>query len=401
MLEKAKLRARAWAAAKAQEISQSLAPPRTQASIPAPSERWIASPKVAFVIAFGSVVIAVVLAFWPAPILESTQRVYYGPRQHIQVLVAGFWGLTLVWAYLLYHRLKMDDQKERDRIAELVRAIQHSSNFSVVKYYPSWFEKAVIAINSTHSTGTSEEQIRAIEVGLQLVLAIVAAMAREYARADDSTSYGANIMIVAWPDAAYDSIFEPGVIESLRFYDKMGGNLASLRCILYMPEGLLLRDLSAKGERQIPLIALPVPPTFEDEAGAQLALPGAPAALLTGSASVEEDTQKMVAESTDFARPIIAEMTEYFSKTGSGRNVGSFASFRIGGKDVPPGVDVPFGVLNIDSTATYLLGLDDAYYETFFALITPIVHLLVEPLGRYAALTRGTASPAVRGTPAS
>jgi len=355
----------------------------------------LSRPVVAWILAFGSVAIGAVLSLWPVEVRDGIKAIFLGAFS-----AREWWALAFVlgsafWAYLLYRRLKTDHQTEDDRVADVLRAIHRVPNYQVIVSYPDYFTRSADALAKTSSTsGSPEEVLRALEAGIQAVLTIIAGMTSEFARASEDVSYGANIMLVTRPGQSAPA-FDADLMNALRFYDREGGNPASLFAILYLPKELLLGHLPDRPVRTIPLIALPVPRAPQTSAGARLALPGAPWALLTGTQSMEEDTRKMAAECADFARPIISEIDAYFSEAGDGKDARSFVSYRIGDEHNP------VGVLNIDSNRTFVLGPEPEYYASFYALITPLLRLLREPVTRYAQLSSPPAPAPVKAPPAS
>lgn len=338
-------------------------------------------PTVAWILAFGPVVLGAILSIWPAEIRDGTKLLLRLELRDSGGWVLAFWGVALVWAYLLYRRLNVDHQTEDGRLAEVLRAVHRVPNYQVIVSYPDYFQQAADAIAKTAAAGgTTEETLTAIEAGIQAVLTLIAGMTAEFARASDDTSYGANIMLVARPGQA-GTPFDDQLMDGLRFYDRAGGNPSSLLAILYLPQALLLGHMADRPKRTIPLISLPVPHTPKTAAGARLALPGAPWALLTGTQSMEEDTRDMATECADFAKPIISEIDRDFGEGGGGRDVRSFVSYRIGDEIAP------VGVLNIDSNHTFVLGPEPEYYASFYALVTPLLRLLRKPVTQYAQLS--------------
>lgn len=294
--------------------------------------------------------------------------------------VVAFWLAVFAWAWVLYRRLKSDHQAEDARIAELLRAIHRVPNYRVIQTFPDFFSKIADAVDATVAAAP-ENKLGSLEAGLMSVLTLVAGLAAEFARASDDTAYGANIMLVARPQPASADTYDQELIKSLIFYDKQGGNPGSLKAVLYLPGPLVLPTVDTRSKRTIPLISLPVPPEPKSAEGHRLALPGAPWALLTGTQSLVEDTRHMAASCHDFARPIVDEITHYFSDSGKGSEVRSFVSYRIGNETTP------VGVLNIDSNHTHVLGREPEYYATFLALISPVLRLLRKPVIEYAQLS--------------
>src|SRR5688572_13167508 len=73
-------------------------------------------------------------------------------------------------------------------------------------------------------------------------------------------------------------------------------------------------------------------------------------------------------ERADFTPSVIGELEDYFSQNGAGKAVRSFVSFSLfrGGE--------PFGVLNVHSDATGILGIDRQEKFTIFeSMVTPLL----------------------------
>lgn len=306
---------------------------------------------------------------------------------HVAWDAVAFWILTMLWARLLYLRLSADDEQMQRRTMTLLQAIHRAPNLLVVRDYPSEYYRRIAEIldTSASDSGLSDGELAMrIAYNVRSALTVAAQMARTFARAE-SAVYGANIMLVANRAQFTDSL-----LRRLVFHDPK--NAGSLIGMLYLPEELLVsRTSDASTPREIPLIALPVPAGVTDlirgtnARGEKLALPGAPTALLGGDPSVYMDVSELARECEDFAKPIRTDIAHYFSPSGQGKHIGSFASFRLSADP-----NAPVGVLNIDSSQPYVLGRDREYYVTFYALIEPLLHLFRRQVEAYARL-RGPA----------
>ena len=153
--------------------------------------------------------------------------------------------------------------------------------------------------------------------------------------------------------------------------------LDALLAVLQLPNGL--RSTPDPGTPPYePVIALPVSPEEYDDQERRRVIPGAPWTMKTGTPGTYEDTHAIGQYCTDFARPVRDEIVEYFTK-GEGKTYRSFASFRLNANGNP------VAVLNIDSNKTNVLGGSREYYVTFYALIEPVLHLLVPHVVAFAA----------------
>jgi hypothetical protein len=337
----------------------------------------IGRPVVAALIAIGAVAIGGVLAVWPSEIRDATLRLFTSHRGPIHGLVTFFWIAVAVWAFLLWVRMGADDSKQNNYFTTLTEAVYRAPNYDVVRGYRETFTAIAHYVEVIPKTETAAE----IADRIRATLSVVSGMARAFRGVGTDVRYGANIMLVVRPISSLNNCFAPDILEALRFIDQSRSNLCALSGILYLPADLLYQGISKDDQGRIPLIALPVPQSARDAKGNILALPGAPWAFLRGSASIYEDASKMADSCADFEAPIRSQVAEYFSPTGDGRMIGSLVSFRMGDEHEP------IGVLNIDSSEANLLGRVPEYYETFYALMAPVLRLLAEPVKRYSSLT--------------
>jgi hypothetical protein len=337
----------------------------------------IARPVIAFFIAFVGVAIGGVLAVWPAEIRDATQYAFPPHFGDPKLSIDAFWLVVAGWGFLLYMRMKADDRKETDRLAELTAAIYRAPNYAIVTGYRETFSN--LSSYLSHVPATESASDLADRIASSLV--VIAGLARNFRGASEEVRYGANIMLVVQPKKELHDCFEADVLKALRFFDRENASLCALRAILYLPAELLFDGPADTEHGRIPLIALPVPHSARDAKGGSLALPGAPWALLLGKASIYEDASRMSESCGDLAGSIRREVAEYFSPIGDGKMIGSLVSFRIGDEHNP------VGILNIDCSDKDLLGAVPDYYQTFYALMAPILQLLAGPVDRYAALT--------------
>jgi hypothetical protein len=333
-------------------------------------------PVVAAWLAFAPAALGGILAAWPAIIVESTQRFVHGPRGQPQIPVAFFWAVVAIWAVMLYRRLAEDDRIETAKIETLRSAIYRAPNYDVVLEYRQTFRE--IARNLSHIS--PDETKTEIADRIQATLRVVAALAAEFRGAKPDVRYGANVMLLVGPNPDYVNQYSPQIISALRFFDKQNGNLAALDGILYLPPELLYDGLPSQEAfvqtSLIPSIALPVPQSARDSHGNTLALPGAPWALLDRGVSVYRDARDMSDACADMAAGIRQEVAEYFAETGDGSLIRSLVSFRIGDDEAE-------GALNIDCSEIDLLGPAPEYYETFYALVAPVLQLMSDAVHLY------------------
>jgi hypothetical protein len=340
----------------------------------------IRRPVTAGIIALGPVILGLALGVWPDEVAHDTQRFLVGPRGAVDWWVTAFWVGFLIWTWVLFLRLGSDDARDSQRFRELTSAIYRAPNAGIFKKYEAYYDEAASLLASATSAGNAQgDRARNLEFGIQAVLVLLAGLAREFTSAPAGTIYGANVMLIAAPDAKLADAFPESILSKMRFFDRATMKERSLRAVLYLAETLLMSDASS-GRRVVPVIALPVPKSLTDGQGHKLALPGAPWALLSGKVSIYEDARLMPRDCGDFTKRVRDQIEAYFAPGGDGGAIRSLLSIRIGTELEP------VGVLNIDCSETYLLGQEPEYYPTFYALLTPIVRLLVAPVREYAAL---------------
>lgn len=344
--------------------------------------------------------------------------------------VAWDWETTIFWVCLLaftralWARLRADDRKRDDRDLELQHAIHRCPNLNVLRYYPVWLNNFNTALfEEWPDEALPAEQRRAIIArNIRSALLVIGEMARQSARAEGAR-YGANLMIYLRNQPDNADHFPQSILNALRFHDVSA--VASFEALLHLPGELLVADIdsekqgfsprssgsqagldgtegggvsasatedhaaiarsngSADGARHVPLISLAVLRPNAATGEYDLVIPGAPAAVIHEDVcglSVHQNTSKIADESANFDIRVRERIAAYFSPHGEGRDIASFASWRIGPREAP------LGVLNVDSDRRLVLGVGPEYYFTFSALVTPLLSLFEAALWEYRAL---------------
>ncbi len=344
----------------------------TGRDVPDPAYDLLSAPLTAFVIALLAAAVGLCGSLFSSEIKESTARLLRGPRGSLDVLVLLFWLISLTWAVLFYMRLIAEsDEKKR-----LERAINRCPNPQVLRTYHASFAAVAAALDRAKALPETMEGLKQLGARLREALKELLNFCRNFSDPVQGTLRGCNVMLVR------NGSFAQGCLDKLRFHPD-GHTTSDLLAILEMPSALVV---SSSETPHVVSIALPVPRELKGKHGTIRALPGAPNALLTGKLSVHRDTRQMLAECTDLDGEVREELRRYFSDDGDGRNVRSFASVRVGT------ADDPVAVLNFDYAEPDLLGPSE-YYGTFLALLAPMLHLLREPLDRFARLELSLGDP--------
>jgi hypothetical protein len=302
-----------------------------------------------------------------------------------------FWLALFLWSILLAFRLLAEDLRKDEQYEYSLQMFSNAPPLEFVTEYPKRFAKIMERLQRGMSED-SADRAASLAASIRDVLTEVARMASEFGGKRLLISYGANVMLLA------DRPFPDELIGALVFFDKKRFKNAAalatalnahLRYLLYLPSELLVSSVEGAIERAIPLIALPVPDVETDAKAEEYAIPGAPFALVTGQSSVYDDTHTRARDDClRFEAVVREEIEEYFtSKDGAGRDVRSFASWRIGTRDDP------VGVLNIDCNDMYVLGKDARFHQQFHAFIVPILQLLRSPVLTYASFRQRSEIP--------
>lgn len=341
-------------------------------------------------------------------IAAAFQRLYqgeWGGGPYLAAWVAA--AVYLLWVALLFVGARAERaHHEEELIAErktFERALFRTPNLDVLRSYPNVYRRIGAAIRDP-GVKIDLKTVEAVQGGaqdiaverrelltdaLRTVLLGVAELGKTFGRRPDEAVYGCNIMLVQTPQGEGADRFPCLTTRELVFSDRIAGDYGGLRAVLYTVNALTVDTTDGEGlAYKRTEIALPVPagsgayqPPF---------LPGAPLVFAEGNPRVYEDTRKLVEQCRAFSEPVRGAIEAYYSAgdvarkvdPGAGYRVRSFACYRIGTDDDP------IGVLNLDCDHTHLLGDEEGYYPTFAALLTPILDLLMEPVGAYSWLGR-------------
>jgi hypothetical protein len=353
------------------------------------SGQWIYGSRAAFYIAYGTLLFGVYAEFggdhMSAALLAAARNVWESAgtwslaplhqRADLATIIFLFALVPLGW--LISTRLRADDERQTEETLDIFRALYRVPNVSVIKQYPDayWPEFTSALVSGWPDALTPPQERRdAMARCIRDALAVVAEMARQFSRAGGAR-YGANIMLIVRPGDDPGAPFPPGVLETLRFHSKKA--LGELAGVLYLPEELRVASIDLGLPRHVPAIALPVPESGNGDDAHRLIIPGAPQAVITGLPSAYEDTARMAADCRHLDARIRHEVGTYFSPRGEGKDIRSFVSLRLGDDDTP------VGVMNIDSDRTHVLGLHDHFYDSFFALVRPMLDRLRDAVASY------------------
>lgn len=353
------------------------------------SGQWIHRSRAAFYIAYGTLLFGVYAEFggdhMSAALLAAARNVSEGVErgslapldQPADLPTILFLSALFPLGWLISTRLRADDERQMEEKLDIFRALYRVPNVSVIKQYPgAYWPKFTAALTSGWPDARTPPQERrdAMARCIRDALAVVAEMARQFSRADGAR-YGANIMLIVRPGGDPRAPLPPRVLESLRFHSKKA--LGELAGVLYLHEELRVASIESGSPRHVPVIALPVPESEAGSDGHRLILPGAPEAVITGFPSAYEDTARIAADCRHLDARIRREVGTYFSPFGEGREIRSFVSLRLGDDRTP------VGVLNIDSDHTHVLGLHDHFYDSFYALVHPMLDHLRDAVASY------------------
>lgn len=339
----------------------------TGRDIPEAVYSWLTQPVRALIIAALALGLGIAGSLFSSEIKADTSRLFVGPRGDVAWLIAAFWLCGTSWGLLFYLRLIAESEQSR----RFLSAVHRCPNPWVLRDYKQIYDRIdnhLARAASFEGDVAPETQVMHMRTHIRLVLGEILDLARSFSDALSSPDMACNLMLILHPSQARQ---QDGVLGCLMFFDLDAQNLDSLSAVLHMPPELVL---SGAADPHVDPISLPVPPP------GRRALPGAPFALQTGKMSVHRDTRLLPEICQDFDASIREQLRRYFSPEGAGRNIRSFASLRIGD------ATNPVGVLNVDCSATDVLG-PEMYYGTFFALMAPILSRLQPVLHQYARLS--------------
>lgn len=296
-----------------------------------------------------------------------------------------FWLLALLWTRALFLRLKAEDRSEDRYKADLMRALYSLPNLDVLwQYHTEYFAPvAQRVLDPPRPVGRE-----ALAKEIRDVLEVVAKMARAFSRSNGE-AYGASVMLVIGR-ADIPRVPEPyrtrhradgdpvddGDPDGLLRFAGTRTDVAKLDGLLVLTNDLMLPSIPGDDQptKNYPVLSLPIrkQPTNE-------ILPGAPTAVLNDRLSAYDDT-RLLADGycTHVSDSTREEVRRYFAEGGPGGSIRSLASIRIGTEADP------IGVLSIDTDGTYVLGRENTYHKTFYALVRPLLRLLETLVRDYA-----------------
>jgi hypothetical protein len=341
-----------------------------------PKKGWALQVFTRFITSIGPLVFAAWISVDGGNISASTQQFIQDPFSgNINWYVCTFWAALIVWTRSLYLRLDQEDKFETKYRATLMRTLYHLPDLSILWNYRQYHAivNGISRRQSSYRCSNGNVDTEKVASDIRIILAVIAEMAQVFAKSEDEI-YGANIMLVL--NKKDTARVNPSVRDRVRFLGDQQ-SIDALDGLLVLPDDLAVKDTrsdSAEPTRDYPLIALPIrrgPP--------DLVLPGAPTAVLEGDlVSVHEDTRELADECQGFSRPVREEVRRYFSAEGEGSEIRSFAAIRLGGGEEP------VGVINIDTDGTNVLGGEEEYYPTFWALLRPLLDLTIPLVTLYA-----------------
>lgn len=350
-------------------------------------ERWTLGPVFPAFTSILFFILAAAAALFPGEIREHTRAFLEAATEldpaRPSVWVIAFWGTMAALASLVYLRYRSDGYSDGERMRRMLQVLHRSPDPNVFGDYPQLFRAAEARVRGLAAAAADPPEARrnASLEAIHAVLSQIIDLTRYFAPAPRGT-LRASILLVAEPSLEGPDAYPEPLIERLRFFDRGRHRLEGLRALLFLPPDLVVGRRSSRSGGA-PLIALPVSREAETRAGHQIALPGAPYALLTGRPCVYEDTRVIADEwCADLEKAVREEIGRFYGKGGEGSHTRSFVSLRLGGETDP------IGVLNIESDETHVLGHEPEYYVTFFSLVSPLLHLLAGPVATYDAASR-------------
>lgn len=322
--------------------------------------------------------------------------------------VVWFWALVIVFALLFGLTAWAPASAASEEIGEL-RKIQENLERIIRTLPPDGFlnrfetycNNSFLVAAQTSGRKTKEDDIIS---AVQVVLASVLYLAREFDGGGPRTVYSANVML--YHDAAALGRSNPDKLEELqrelKFFEQNAGAESLAGLLELRPEFSM--KLAAKGSAELDtgstsVIVLPVPAQRNDGHKVTF-LPGAPEAFCSeiGYAGYEDtSTLATWCRSNSALRPKVADDIErYFGQSGPGAAIKSFTSLAFGKPSVgeKEAGNRPVGILNLHSNRTEFLGEARRGRDLFVPLIAPLRLLLWEPLEKYKTLVIKRAAPA-------
>ncbi len=270
---------------------------------------------------------------------------------------------SIIWIWVFTSYLSNDLIQGQNRFEETIAAIYRAPNPFIFNEYPIFHQALDSKLKKfNENSGLSYKEKSNI---LKVILEDILILTQNFSPQDVKLK-GSNVMFYL-STLEFSELIERLInSERIRFTDhKRIETFAGV--LLTYEEAVVLLD--KKSKRSIPSIGLPVFHKSKID-GEEYQMPGAAYAIFEGN-YVCTNVKELISDCQFMGKSVSSQIETYFKKEG--KDIKSFASFRIGSSKEP------LGVLNIDSSEENVLGSAKEYFSTFNALIHPVLKL-IEPL---------------------
>ncbi|MEQ1896660.1 MAG: hypothetical protein ABL971_04635 [Vicinamibacterales bacterium] len=346
-------------------------------------KRWVSSAAYATITTVVAVFSGFLGSVYQDEIVSAFPLRWRGPWGAISWPAVGFWSSLILFGRMFFARQRSDDA-QRSALADTVQiAKDNTSRIEVlVRTMPPRAFRAQLAqmVIASHDmlgklvprNGRSDLTKDDLSALVRFLLNAMARLALIFddqpLAAGGSAQYAGNIMLFV-PSGPRGE--PPASIEPLLRFHPSDFDYSRLRGVL-----LLRPDLSTTSDVAdepapdpgVSSFALPVPVEAKSD-GRWNALPGAPRAFLTEQFDGYKDAHSLgdwCEKSGNFLPSTVSQLREYFSD-GDGSQIRSFVSRPLFNLD-----GTAFGVLNLHSNQTHILGEEDERLDDFFAMLTPL-----------------------------
>lgn len=346
-------------------------------------KRWVSSAAYATITTVVAVFSGLLGSVYQNEIVSAFPLRWRGPWGPVSWHAVEFWSSLILFGLMFFARQRSDDA-ERRALAETVQTAKDNTSRieALVRTMPPRAFRAQLArlVTTSHnilakalprdggSALTQEDVVALARFLLNSIAHLALIFDDQPVTPDGPASYSANVMIYI---AKADDGTLPAEVHSLLRFHPDRTNVSGLRGVLVLrPDLSSTSDTSGEPvpDPNLSAFALPVP--FEMRANSRWnALPGAPKAFLEGQIDGHRDTHTLghwCRGSGNFSEETAQELERYFSDE-EGRHVRSFISRPLRGPD-----GGAFGVLNLHSNRTRILGEPDERLDDFFSMLTPL-----------------------------
>ncbi len=333
-------------------------------------------------------VAAVCLAFFKDVIVTNTSNVgnYIRKIQGTEsytpdVLVSVYWCLLTLWIISYFVFVTNESNANKNNINVLRSAIFRSPNPKIFGEYEVFYKEIMWQLNLIKT-----DDIAIFSIRFNKILKTISDLANDYMNRDRlKVIYGANIMLYLPRELNKDLLVKLKTREKEWFHFRRY-NIDNISGALYLVPELVLRRDTEEDELFSP-ITLPVVYAKNKSDIEKLNIPGAPKAAQLG--------RFIYADLTDFtayhhlgADEVAIAKNYWEENLPTVKSMISLGIPYIWGDEEHSDqsrIDI-IGVLNIDSTSSYILGVEPEYHTTFAALIYPILCQLGPYLKRFYSL---------------